>query len=300
MAPTLGPSNPLLPPHLANNTSAVVRPRDPPHHPPDDGGIAWSASSMGTTPIVPTIATTITTATIARTATATATTKMTPANDDNDDNDNIKDTVVHHHNHRRNNIEYTRVDGKGLWRSWKRNFKDKLLAVLDLIDNSLDAAMIANRRRIREGRGEDGDDCDNYDDDDHDDDDADFVGRVHVYPDDVRPTSSSSSSSFAAVPDAAPSNPTATTVATSASMSIPPRPPSSSSPPPPSGLCIVNNSRRPVRPLRKVLEIYSSSKTYSGARDIGENGVGLKQGCEYIIIYSYYYVGIIYCACVRR
>ncbi|KAL3822771.1 hypothetical protein ACHAXA_009645 [Cyclostephanos tholiformis] len=62
-------------------------------------------------------------------------------------------------------------------------------------------------------------------------------------------------------------------------MSIPPRPPSSSSPPPPSGLCIVNNSRRPVRPLRKVLEIYSSSKTYSGARDIGENGVGLKQGC---------------------
>ncbi len=146
--------------------------------------------------------------------------------------------------------------------------------MLDLIDNSLDAAMMANRRRndIREGGEEDDDDDVAIDND--------FVGRVHIYPDDVTPTSSSSSSSssLAVVPDAAPSDSTSTKIANAASTS-PPAPP----PPPPSGLCIVNNSCRPIRPLKEVLEIYSSSKTDSGARDIGENGVGLKQGCELML-----------------
>jgi hypothetical protein len=91
--------------------------------------------------------------------------------------------------------------------------------LLDLIDNSLDAA-IGN----------------------HDDN---FVGRVHVYPDRYE------------VLDNGESAATSTTT----------------------GLCIVNNSIKKIRPLGKVLEVYNSSKVNSGAGDIGENGVGLKQGC---------------------
>ena len=45
------------------------------------------------------------------------------------------------------------------------------------------------------------------------------------------------------------------------------------------GLCIINNSFHPIRSLVQVLEVYNSSKIDSGAHDIGENGVGLKQGC---------------------
>ena len=35
----------------------------------------------------------------------------------------------------------TRVNGIGLWNSWTRNFKTPLLACLDLLDNSFDAAL---------------------------------------------------------------------------------------------------------------------------------------------------------------
>jgi len=118
----------------------------------------------------------------------------------------------------------TRVDGKGLWRSWKRNFTTKLLALLDLIDNSLDAAI----------QGQ------NDDDGDHNS----FTGRLHVYPDVYQ----------------VPRGPAAASSTTT-------------------GLCIVNNCINTIRPLEKVLEVYNSSKVDSGAGDIGENGVGLKQGC---------------------
>ena len=73
-----------------------------------------------------------------------------------------------------------------------------------------------------------------------DDDRNTFVGKVHVYPDVHK---------------------AATTKNTT------------------SGLCIINNCAKRIRPLEKVLEVYSSSKVNSGAGDIGENGVGLKQGC---------------------
>ncbi|KAL7542801.1 hypothetical protein ACHAXR_012096, partial [Thalassiosira sp. AJA248-18] len=121
----------------------------------------------------------------------------------------------------------TRVDGIGLWRSWKRNFKTKRLALLDLIDNSLDAAI----------QGQNGNDDDNT-----------FIGRVHVYPDIYESS--------------------ATTT----------------------GLCIVNNSVKTIRPLKTVLEVYNSSKVDSGARNIGENGVGLKQGCATLSDLSFVFV----------
>mmetsp|Transcript_26138 Transcript_26138/g.44555 ORF Transcript_26138/g.44555 Transcript_26138/m.44555 type:complete len:138 (-) Transcript_26138:1770-2183(-) len=124
------------------------------------------------------------------------------------------------------NSKTTRVDGKGLWRSWKRNFKTKLLALLDLIDNSLDAAI----------------QCTGKEDRDHN---TMFVGRVHVYPDVYRA-----------------SNNGRVGIATT-------------------GLCIVNNCVKEIRPLEKVLEVYNSSKVDSGAGDIGENGVGLYVDVSY-------------------
>eukprot|EP00566_Odontella_aurita_P030293 CAMPEP_0113598490 /NCGR_PEP_ID=MMETSP0015_2-20120614/41619_1 /TAXON_ID=2838 /ORGANISM="Odontella" /LENGTH=65 /DNA_ID=CAMNT_0000506519 /DNA_START=275 /DNA_END=469 /DNA_ORIENTATION=- /assembly_acc=CAM_ASM_000160 len=42
-----------------------------------------------------------------------------------------------------NHRPLTRVNGIGLWNSWTRNFKTPLLALLDLFDNSIDAAFVA-------------------------------------------------------------------------------------------------------------------------------------------------------------
>ena len=116
----------------------------------------------------------------------------------------------------------TRVDGIGLWRSWTRNFKTKQLALLDLIDNSLDAAVQGPNCSYRNL----------------------FNGRVHIYPDTYKASNGPATA------------PTTTT-----------------------GLCIMNNCVKAIRPLGEVLEVYNSSKVHSGAGDIGENGVGLKQGC---------------------
>lgn len=44
------------------------------------------------------------------------------------------------------------------------------------------------------------------------------------------------------------------------------------------GLTIWNNSIKPIKPLHKILEVYTSQKG-AHAESIGENGVGLKQGC---------------------
>ena len=169
-------------------------------------------------------------------------------------------------------LQFTRVDGKGLWRSWKRNFKNKLLALLDLIDNSLDASIITgntNRDKIHDDNDEMGENGSRNTR-------SNFVGRVHIYPDDVGiehtvlPNTATSSSTILTA--AAAANDTTTT--TTATMPTPSSPSSSTN-----GLCIINNSFHPIRPLVQVLEVYNSSKIHSGAHDIGENGVGLKQGC---------------------
>eukprot|EP00984_Skeletonema_dohrnii_P025157 scaffold14271_cov152-Skeletonema_dohrnii-CCMP3373.AAC.4 len=146
---------------------------------------------------------------------------------------------IHHHS------PLTKVNGKGLWRSWKRNFQSKLLALMDLIDNSLDAAVVGSRKLAGNGgigssndsnignnsRGGDNSSSNN------------FIGRVHVYPDKLHQTTT-------------PNSPSTTTT----------------------GILLLNNSHRSIRPLQHILEVYNSSKTHSGSEHIGENGVGLKQG----------------------
>lgn len=51
---------------------------------------------------------------------------------------------------------------------------------------------------------------------------------------------------------------------------------------PPNGICLMNNSSKPIKPLKDVLVVYGSAKgkDNNAKRDaIGENGVGLKHGC---------------------
>ena len=47
---------------------------------------------------------------------------------------------------------------------------------------------------------------------------------------------------------------------------------------------LINNSHKPIRTMEEVLGVYNSSKVNSGAGDIGENGVGLKQGCKFCFV----------------
>ena len=51
---------------------------------------------------------------------------------------------------------------------------------------------------------------------------------------------------------------------------------------PPNGIVLINNSSKPIKPLKDVLVVYGSTKGV-GQNDkrlaIGENGVGLKHGC---------------------
>ena len=44
------------------------------------------------------------------------------------------------------------------------------------------------------------------------------------------------------------------------------------------GIVILNNSHKPIKEIRQILEVYHSTKL-KGADSVGENGVGLKQGC---------------------
>ena len=180
--------------------------------------------------------------------------------------------------------KFTRVDGKGLWRSWKRNFRNKLLALLDLIDNSLDASIVDSSGV---GRGDGG----------VEDLSCDFVGRVYIYPDEIpnndQPAVVASGNSaereeWLAIagqifPDSVPSNNLNGGGATPLHPEEGANNNGGGATTASTGLCIVNNAMRSIRPLIQVLEVYNSSKIHSGAHDIGENGVGLKQGCEFII-----------------
>eukprot|EP00592_Proboscia_alata_P003459 CAMPEP_0194370214 /NCGR_PEP_ID=MMETSP0174-20130528/18491_1 /TAXON_ID=216777 /ORGANISM="Proboscia alata, Strain PI-D3" /LENGTH=888 /DNA_ID=CAMNT_0039147523 /DNA_START=63 /DNA_END=2729 /DNA_ORIENTATION=- len=114
--------------------------------------------------------------------------------------------------------QFTTINGKGLWNSWKRNFKTPLLALLDLIDNSLDAALSVG----------------------HDN------GKIHVERSDSWLTPASGNENVGLYDKQF------------------------------CGLCMTNMCVKPVKPLQKVLEVYNSSK---GKDSVGENGVGIKQGC---------------------
>ncbi|CAB9499330.1 expressed unknown protein [Seminavis robusta] len=99
----------------------------------------------------------------------------------------------------------TAVDGHGMWNSWTRVFDEPKYAMLDLLDNCLDATLHSN-----------------------------IEGKVVMKKLE------------------------------------------------PNGIVIINNSAKPIKPLKDVLVVYGSTKGVgkNAKRDaIGENGVGLKHGC---------------------
>ena len=160
----------------------------------------------------------------------------------------------------------TNVDGKGMWRHWKRNFKNKLLALLDLIDNSLDAAVVLNNH-TNDSNGGEGNEGDGGDERNRD-----FIGRVHIYPDEVDTSKDSIQSVMNnnqrargfdfLTSDLGPSsnnNVTSTSSNKKAAESNN------------SGLVIVNNSYKPIQSMKNCLGAYNSSKVDSGSSDIGEN-----------------------------
>ena len=197
------------------------------------------------------------------------TTPTTPAAAANTNNNN--NNMTHHLP--TTTSPYTRVDGKGLWRSWKRNFKNKRLALLDLIDNSLDAAIVTTVVDTTNNKNKDTEEDD-------------FVGRAHIYPDDVECSTRTSDEDILA-PEVTQSSTTITSSSSSSSTTA------ARTIRKCTGLCIINNSYKPIRTMEEVLGVYNSSKVNSGAGDIGENGVGLKQGCK--LFCSVFFFGFIYC-----
>ena len=150
------------------------------------------------------------------------------------------------------------------------------MALLDLIDNSLDAAIVVANTTTEE----------------EDEDDDDFVGRVHIYPDDVECTTPTTTAATVAdmVPEVTQSSVITTTTQSQSTRTIRKC----------TGLCIINNSYKPIRSMEQVLGVYNSSKVNSGAGDIGENGVGLKQGCKFLfVLFCFIFFGLfvfrVYC-----
>ena len=115
---------------------------------------------------------------------------------------------------------------------------------MDLIDNSLDAAVVGSRKLGGIGNVSNNNSNNNRGGD-NSSNNKNFIGRVHVYPDKLHQIPTNLNSPY-------------TTTTT--------------------GILLLNNSHRSIRPLQHILEVYNSSKTHSGSEHIGENGVGLKQG----------------------
>ena len=158
-----------------------------------------------------------------------------------------------------------------MWNSWTRNFNTPLQALLDLLDNCFDAAMkpkaaaaasseaasaaaaAADTSAIAEEGGAHLIDTSSVDgeplsEDETDPDPYQYRGKISIEADMFqRPESGQPACS--------------------------------------TGLSVTNNSYRPIKPLASILEAYSSAKgrdEHGGghfAETIGENGVGLKQGC---------------------
>ena len=138
------------------------------------------------------------------------------------------------------------VNGIGQWKSWCRSFATPLLAMLDLVDNALDAAV---------GGG------------------VEVPGHGHDNDDDSSISSISSSSN----------NPGNSTHKTSSRIVISYDKPYSAhynqSNNETTGLVMTNNSVEPIKSMHEILRVYNSGKANDSGQNIGQNGVGLKQGC---------------------
>lgn len=167
----------------------------------------------------------------------------------------------------------SRVNGLGMWSAWERNFSNKFKACLDLVDNAVDAALwnsddedeeerelrgrpLTERERWKKQSGNihistekhrlameyyDSDDDETDEDHQQDVEGNDAFGTLGSDSED--PDAGEKISDFRLIDDE-------------------------------NTLCLHNDCVKPVKELRKILDVYNSDKTDSA---IGENGVGVKQ-----------------------
>ena len=160
--------------------------------------------------------------------------------------------------------------GIGQWNAWTRNFNSPLLALLDLFDNSVDAAM---KPQKKEQANDDGPDIDDNSVDD-------YTGKIEVEADWWN-------RSYSGGDDNDGSDEDYEDIDSAPQETI-------------TGIVVTNNSYRQIKALEKILEAYSSAKgreehgddLHEGdfAETIGENGVGLKQGCAVLSNLSFVFV----------
>ena len=142
--------------------------------------------------------------------------------------------------HSSNNTTITSsvVNGIGQWKSWCRSFATPLLAMLDLVDNALDAAV--------GGGGNNDDDAGSS---------SSSNNNYYYY----RPQNSSRIVINYDKPYSAHHYNQSNNETT--------------------GLVMTNNSVEPIKSMHEILRVYNSRKTNDNGQHIGQNGVGLKQGC---------------------
>jgi hypothetical protein len=134
---------------------------------------------------------------------------------------------------------FTTVSGLGLWGNWTRSFKTPLQACLDLIDNGFDAALKPNA------------------------DGSMFEGKIVVDREfheiqNQHTQSMDNATSVISGVDSIVANGNGVKHTRES-------------------IIITNNAKDPMKPLGEALKIYNSRKLRE--EEIGENGVGLKQGC---------------------
>ena len=147
----------------------------------------------------------------------------------------------------------TTVNGIGMWNSWRRNFKTPFYAMLDLVDNAIDAAL---------GR----------------EDDSDFVGRVEIYENSISVESKNddndnNDNSSDDEPSESDPDPVIQMLQEREKQKKGEKQHTKRM----SELVVVNNSLRKICPLQEILEIHKSAKgkdASSKSEAIGENGVG--------------------------
>ena len=159
----------------------------------------------------------------------------------------------------------TYVNGKGMYRSWKRNFKSPFFAMLDIIDNAIDAGMTTLGSSNHNNN-------------------TTFEGKVDIHEnkiplpqdDDVVDINDKEGGGYYNYMTGL--SPAKQRIIRSAGHKV--------------ELVVVNNSIQEIKPLKEILQIHNSGKGDTG--DIGENGVGR----FLVIIKVYIYICVCVCVCV--
>ena len=152
----------------------------------------------------------------------------------------------------------TPSDGVGQWSEWNRRYKSKTKAFLDLLDNSVDAAMQPAKQNV--DMHVQNDCLSDIEDDTTSQNDYMYSGKIEIEADWFDQSHLGGDDDYESDEDYVDGAPQERTT----------------------GVVVTNNSYHPIKALAKVMKTYSSEKGRSEdnfAETVGENGVGLKQAC---------------------